>query len=164
MIDSPQYLKQSLKKVRVLHRRIARRKKGSKGRAEAVHQLAKALEHIANQRRDWWHKVTYWLVNTYGVIALEDLRLAFMLRNDKLARAAYYVALGIFYELLDYKAIEAGVQVIAVNPRKTSEACAQCKELVSKDLSVRVHECPHCGFVADRDVNAALNILSRAYS
>lgn len=163
MLDSPQYLKQSLKHLRVLHRRVARRKKGSKGRAEAVHQLAKFLEHIASQRRDWWHKVVFWLVNTYGVIALEDLRLAFMLRNDRLARSAHDVALGMFYEILGYKAFEAGVQLIFVDPRSTSQQCASCGELVPKALNVRVHECPHCGFTADRDVNAARNILSRAY-
>lgn len=164
VLDSPQYLKQSLKHLRVLHRRIARRKKGGKGRAQAVDQLAKVSEHIANQRRDWWHKVVFRLVNTSGVIALEDLQLAFMLRNDALARAAHDVALGMFYEILDYKAIEAGVQLVFVDPRNTSQQCAACQERVPKDLSVRVHECPHCGFMADRDVNAALNILSRAYS
>jgi putative transposase len=159
VIDSPQYLKQSLKRLRQLQRKVARRKKGSKRRADAIAQLAKEHEHIANQRRDWWHKVVFWLVNTYGLVALEDLNLAFMLRNGHLARAAHDVSLGLFYQFLDYKAIEAGVQVVKVNPYNTSQACSQCGMLVEKDLSVRVHHCPHCGFTADRDVNAALNIL-----
>jgi putative transposase len=161
-LDSPQYLKQSLQRLRRLHRRITRCKKGSKGRQEAVHQLAKELEHSANQRRDWWHKVTRWLVSTYGVIVLEALSLTFMLRSDKLARAAHDIALGLFYDLLDYKATEAGVKRVAVNPRNTSQECAGCGAIVVKDLSVRVHDCPYCGFTADRDVNAAMNILARA--
>lgn len=159
VIDSPQYLKQALRKVRVLHRRIARRKKGSKRREDAIRQLAKEQEHVARQRRDWWHKVTCWLVREYGVIVLEDLNLAFMLRNGNLARAAHDVALGLFDELLNYKAIEAGVQVVKVNPYNTSQVCSACGVIVSKALSVRVHQCPHCGFTVDRDVNAALNIL-----
>jgi putative transposase len=159
IIDSPQYLKQSLKRLKRLQRKVARRKKGGANRKKAIAILAKEHEHIANQRRDWWHKVTFWLVATYGVIVLEDLHLAFMLCNDKLARAAHDVSLGMFREILDYKAIKAGVQMVAVNPRNTSQRCCCCGEIVPKDLSVRVHRCPHCGFMADRDVNAALNIL-----
>jgi IS605 OrfB family transposase len=159
IIDSPQWLKQSLQRVKRLQRRVARRKKGSAGREEAIQQLAKEHEHIANQRRDWWHKVVYWLVATYGVVVLEDLRLAFMLRNGNLARAAHDVSLGLFYEILSYKAIEAGVQIVKVDPRNTSQQCSGCPEIVPKDLSVRVHTCPHCGLTLDRDVNAALNIL-----
>jgi putative transposase len=159
VIDSPQHLKQSLKRLRRLQRKVARRMKGSTGRKEAVDQLAKEHEHIANQRRDWWYKVVFWLVATYGVVVLEDLQLGFMLRNGHLSRAAHDISLGIFREILDYKAIEAGVTVLAVNPYKTTQRCNGCKEIVPKDLSVRVHTCPHCGFTADRDVNAALNIL-----
>jgi len=164
VIDSPQYLKKSLRKVRVLHRRIARRRKGSKGREQAVRQLAKELEHIANQRRDWWHKVVHWLVSTYGVIVLEELDITFMLRNGKLSRAAHDVALGIFYDILSYKAFEAGVGVMAVDPRHTSQQCSGCGVMVPKDLQVRVHRCPQCGFTADRDVNAAINILYRRFT
>jgi len=159
IIDSPKYLEQSLKKLRRLQRRVARRKKGSKGWWRAVHQVAKQHEHIANQRRDWWHKVTTWLVQNYGTIALEDLNLSFLLRNGSLARHAHDVGLGIFYKLLDYKAMEAGVEIVKVNPAYTSQVCSECGCIVEKKLSEREHCCPHCGFTADRDVNAALNIL-----
>lgn len=159
VVDSPQYMKGALLKLRVLQRTVARRQKGSKRRAKAVQQLARFWEHIANQRRDWWHRVVFHLVKTYGVIVLETLNLSFMLRNDKLARAAHDVALGLFYEILDYKAFDAGVQVIGVNPRHTSQTCSRCGVRVEKALQVRVHVCPHCGLTLDRDINAALNIL-----
>jgi len=162
IIDSPKYLQQSLRKLRVLQRTVARRQKGSNRRRKAVRQLARQQEHIANQRRDWWHKVTTWLVQNYGTIVLEDLNLSFMLRNGSLARHAHDVGLGIFYELLDYKAIEAGVEIVTVNPAYTSQVCSECGCLVEKELSERVHDCPECGFTADRDVNAALNILFRS--
>lgn len=162
IIDSLHSLQQSLKRLRVLQRTVARRKRGSNRRRKAVQQLAKQHEKIANQRRDFWHKVTRYLVDTYGMIALENLNLTFMLRNQNLARAAHDVGLGVFRELLDYKAIEAGVEIITVAPQYTSQVCSGCACLVEKDLSVRVHQCPECSLVLDRDVNAAINILKLA--
>ncbi len=162
IIDSPKYLQQSLRKLRVLQRTVARRKKGSNRRRRAVRQLARQYERIASQRRDWWHKVTTWLVENYSVIVLEDLNLSFMLRNGSLARHAHDVGLGIFYELLDYKAIEAGVEIVKVNPAHTSQVCSACGCMVEKKLSERTHNCPECGLTIDRDVNAALNILHRS--
>lgn len=159
-LDSPKYLKESLAKLRRLQRRVARRKKGSAGRRKAIRQLAKQQEHIANQRRDWWHKTTRRLVTDYGHIVLEDLSLGFMLRNGSLSRSAHDVGLGLFRELLDYKAIEAGVEIVTVKAAYTSQACSGCGCIVPKSLSVRTHHCPDCGLTLDRDVNAALNILS----
>lgn len=162
IIDSPRHLEQSLRKLRVLQRTVARRRKGSRRWWKAVGQVQRQQEHIASQRRDGWHKMTAWLVETYSVIALEDLDLNFMLRNGSLARAAHDVSIGIFRDLLDYKAVRAGVEVITVNPKHTSQACHECGCIVEKKLSERVHCCPHCGYTVDRDVNAALNILSRS--
>jgi putative transposase len=164
--DSPKYLQESLARLRRLQRTVARRQKGSRRRRKAIGQLARLQEHIANQRRDWWHKVTRRLVDGYGTIVLEELSLAFMLQNDNgptrhaLSRSAHDVGLGLFRELLDYKAIEAGVEVITVRPAYTSQACSGCGCLVPKSLGVRTHSCPDCGLILDRDVNAALNILS----
>jgi putative transposase len=158
--DSPKYLQQSLAKLRRSQRTVARRKKGSNRRRKAIRQLAKQQEHIANQRRDWWHKVTRQLVATCGTIVLEDLNLNFLLQNGKLSRHAYDVSLGMFRELLDYKAVEAGVKVVEVNPAYTSQTCSGCGCIVPKSLRVRTHICADCGLTLDRDVNAALNILS----
>jgi putative transposase len=66
---------------------------------------------------------------------------------------------GAFLDILSAKAASAGHEVIRVNPRFTSQKCHQCGEIVQKSLSVRTHLCPFCGSVADRDVNAAQNIL-----
>jgi putative transposase len=159
LIDSPRCLGQSLGRLRVLQRSVARKSRGSHNRRKAARQLARHHERIASQRRDFWHKTTRQLVNTCGAIALEDLSLSFILRNPSLARAAHDTGLGMFRELLDYKAAEAGVEVITVNPKDTSQVCSGCGCRVPKDLSVRVHHCPECGLTLDRDVNAARNIL-----
>lgn len=161
-VENPRWLRSSLARLRVAQRRMARRRKGSRGWREAVYQVAHLHERIANQRRDFWHKVTRKLVDTYGLIALEDLTLAFMTANHHLALSAHDAGLAEFSQLLAYKAESAGTQVVTVNPAYTSQVCAACGAVVEKDVSVRVHQCPACGYTADRDVNAAQNILSLA--
>ena len=159
VISNPRWLRTSLAKLRVVQRRMSRRKKGSHRRRKAVFQVAKRYEHIANQRHDFWHKITRQLVNTYSMIALENLTLKFMLANHNLSLSAHDAGLGEFQSLLAYKAESAGTQVVTVNPAYTSQTCSDCGVIVPKDLSVRVHHCPDCGFTLDRDVNAARNIL-----
>jgi putative transposase len=161
LVNNPRWLRSELDKLRVAQRRVSRRKRGSKRRRKAVFQVAKIHETIANQRNDFWHKLTTQLVNTYHTIAVEKLNLSFMLRNGSLSLSAHDAALGRFFEMLDYKAEEAGGQVIRVNPRNTSQSCSSCGQIVAKSLSVRVHRCD-CGVELDRDINAALNILYTA--
>lgn len=60
-----------------------------------------------------------------------------------------------------YVCFSCEVKLMLVNPRNTSQICSNCGKPVPKGLSVRVHKCPHCGLVLDRDVNAAINILRR---
>lgn len=162
-IDNPRWLREALDELRRAQRRLSRRKKGSQHRKAAALLVAKLHEHIANQRRDFWHKLTYWLVNTYGLVALEDLNLSFMTLNRHLSLSAHDAGLGAFQSLLRYKAVKAGGAVVLVNPAYTSQGCSGCGSLVEKDLSVRVHECPNCSLVLDRDENAARNILSLAF-
>jgi len=157
--DSPKHLQASLQSLRVLQRSVARKKQGGQNWRKAVKKIARVHEHIANQRRDGWHKTTRCLVESYGVIVVENLSLRFMLQNGHLSRSAHDVGLGLFRTLFDYKAIQAGVEVVTVNPKHTSQVCSGCGRYVLKDLSVRVHHCPECGLRLDRDVNAARNIL-----
>jgi putative transposase len=159
IIENPRWLRHALARLRVAQRRMARRKKGSNGWREAAFQVAKLHERIANQRHDFWHKTTRRLVNTYSLIALEDLTLRFMTANGNLALSAHDAGLAEFQQLLAYKAESAGVQVVTVNPAYTSQVCSACGAVVEKSLSERVHRCTHCGYTADRDVNAARNIL-----
>jgi len=114
------------------------------------------------QRRDFWHKTTRQLADTYSLITLEDLTLAFMTANYPLALSAHDAGLAEFQQLLAYKAEEAGTRAVTVTPAYTSQACSACGGVVQKDLSVRVPVCPDCGYTADRDVNAARNILRLA--
>ncbi len=160
--DAPKFLRSTQKKLRREQRALSRKKKGGRNRRKQVQRVARLHERIGGQRKLYWHTVTKQLVNSFGLIAIEDLRLDFMTRNKHTAKAAHDIGLGIFRQLLDYKAIDAGVDVVAVNAQYTSQECSGCGILVPKELSEREHHCPECDLVLDRDVNAARNILLRA--
>jgi transposase len=67
-----------------------------------------------------------------------------------------------FISMLRYKAEKAGVRLIEVDSRDTTQDCSSCGTRVPKNLSARRHDCPGCGLSMDRDLNAARNVLSRA--
>jgi putative transposase len=163
-VDNPRWMRGNLRKLRVAQRRLSRRKKGSNRRRKAARQVAKLHERIANQRSDFWHKTTKRMADTYSLIVIEGLTLNFLTQNRHLSLSTHDAGLGEFRQLLDYKAAEAGSQIVTVNPANTSQMCNGCGEIVSKGLKVRVHVCPSCGLTEDRDVNAARNILSVALS
>ena len=162
LIDNPRWLRGSLAALRVAQRRLSRRTKGSNRRRKAAQQVARLHEHIANQRCDFWHKLTRWLVDTYSLVAVENLTLDFMTHNPRLSLSAHDAGLGLFRELLTYKAESAGTEVVAVNPHHTSQVCSDCGAVVAKSLAERIHACPHCHLRIDRDENAARNILALA--
>ena len=123
--------------------------------------LARIHARIANRRSDFAHKEIRKLVNQYQVIVFEDLAPMEMGKSRGMRKSILDVAWTQFISMTVSKAAEAGRRVILVNPRDTTKLCSTCGELVPKTLSERVHTCPHCGLVLDRDENAALNILQR---
>jgi putative transposase len=167
LIENPRWMKNKLAKLRRAQRHASRHKKGSQRQRKTYDYIAHLHEQIANQRRDWLHKIANRLVTDFDLIAIEDLTLAFMNRNGHLSLASHDAGLGELRQLpraaakplSPYKAEEAGCQLVAVNPANTSQMCSRCGRIVSKDLNVRVHKCPTCALILDRDVNAARNIL-----
>jgi putative transposase len=123
--------------------------------------LAKIHERIANRRSDFAHKRSRELVNHYQVIVFEDLAPMEMGRSRGMRKSILDVAWTQFIQMTVAKAEESGRRVILVDPKHTTKRCSTCGEMVPKALSVRVHTCPHCRLVLDRDENAALNILQR---
>jgi putative transposase len=164
MIDNPRWLRASLARLRVAQRRVSRRKKGSKRWRKAVRQVACLHEQVANQRNDYLHKLTRELAESHSLIAIEDLDLKFINTNRHLSLSSHDAGLGKFTEMLAYKVEETGCQLVVVDPACTSQRCSRCGVIVGKGLSVRVHDCPECGLVLDRDVNAARNVLTSAFS
>jgi len=158
-VRNPKSFRTSAKKLAHAQQKLAKCKKGSRRRRKATRQVARVQERIADQRKDKLHKVSRSYVNGYGTIAVEDLKPANMVKNHCLALSISDVSWGLLRFYLTYQAESAGREFVAVPPHYTSQKCSRCKELVQKSLSVRTHVCPYCGYVADRDTNAAQNIL-----
>lgn len=157
-IHPPKFFRQAEKALRRAQRRVSRRKKGSNRRRKAVRLVAKLSQHVANQRRDFHHKTALALVRQYGLIVHEDLNVKGIART-RLAKSTHDAGWAGFLNILRHKAEEAGVMVVGVLPHNTTQACSECGCLVPKTLADRVHSCPHCGYEADRDLNAARNVL-----
>jgi len=148
------------KKLIRLQRSVSRKKKGSNNRRKAVSLLAKEWQRVSDKERDYLHRLTSEIARMYDFIAVEKLRTKNMLRNTNLAKSIQEQTWGKFITLLDEKAESAGGKMVEVDPGGTSQECSNCGATVKKSLSVRVHRCS-CGYEADRDVNAAINILHR---
>lgn len=156
-IDNFKYYESTQKKLRVAQRRIARRHKGSNRRHKAVIQLRKIHQKIFNQRNDFQHKVSTYLVKQFDLIAIEKLNIKGMSRGI-LSKQIHDTSWGSFFDKLRYKAESAGRDLKEVSPNYTSQDCSGCGNRVKKDLSVRVHHCLKCGLSLCRDHNAAINI------
>ena len=143
---------------RKAEKQLARRKTGSKRRDKARKLLAKKHQKVRRQHQDFHHKTALSLVRAYDTLYLEDLRVATLVRNRHLAKSSSDASWAAFRTILVYQAACAGKQVV-VDPAYTTQDCSRCGARVAKSLSVRTHICSSCGFIADRDHNAALNIL-----
>jgi len=97
----------------------------------------------------------------YDLVAVEDLNVKGMLESTGNSRNTASAAWNIFTDLLEYKCKREGTHFVEVDPKDTTKECASCGVKTDKPLWVREHSCPACGFEADRDANAAWNILSR---
>jgi len=141
-IENLMFYEKSLRRIRILHRDLSRKKKGSENRARQRMKLANLYEKLVNQRDDFLHKLSRFYANNYDLIVVENLNISNMVRNRNLAGKILDASWGKFLHLLEYKAARAGVQVVKVNPRGTSR---------EGDKSL------------DRDYRASLNILMRGW-
>jgi len=148
------------KEIRRLQRSLSRKVKGSNNWKKAVLLLAREWQRVSDGERDYLHRLTSEIVKIYDFIAVEKLITKNMLRSGKLARSISEQTWDKLITLLNEKAERAGIRMVEVDPKGTSQECSSCGATVKKSLSVRTHKCS-CGYEADRDVNAALNILHR---
>jgi putative transposase len=157
-VANPQYFRKAERELTRRQRSLSRKKRGSKRRQKARLLVAKSHKKVTNQRKDFLHKTANHYIKKYQSIAIEDLNIKGMVKNRHLAKSISDSSWGMFFNLLAYKAEEAGRQVVKVTPNGTSQICSGCGEKVPKSLAVRVHSCPFCNLVLDRDLNASLNI------
>jgi len=158
-IGNPRFFRRDEHELARAQRRLSNAEKGTPERARRLKAVQHIHQRIANRRRDFAHQVSRELVNHYGLLAFEKLNGRGMLQNHCLAKSLQDAAWGQLVRYTTYKAENAGRVIVRVDPRNTSRMCSGCGRLVEKTLSVRVHECPACSLVMDRDENAANNIL-----
>jgi len=159
IVSNPRFLRKAEQKLKRLHRRKDRKKKGSANRRRAIKRLAKGYLKVQRQRQDFARKTARALIMSSDMVAFEDLQIANLVKNHRLAKSIGDAAWGQFLHWLRYYGGIASVPVMAVPPHFTSQDCSGCGTRVQKSLSIRTHVCPGCGLVLDRDHNAALNIL-----
>lgn len=158
--ENPRFLRKAQGQTKRLQRRVSKKVKGSNNRRKAVKRLAKKHLRIQRQRRDHAIKLARCVIQSADLVAYEDLRIRNMVKNHSLAKSIRDASWYQFRTWLEYFAKVFGRITIAVPPQYTSQTCSECGCKVEKTLSTRTHECPHCGYVADRDENAARNILT----
>jgi putative transposase len=157
LVENPRFLNKSKEILTKRQQKLSRRIKGSIRRSKARLLVAKIYEKIRNQRRDFHFKVANRLVKENDTICIEKMKSfkAYKGLNRSMKDVAWFG----FFDILRFKAEEAGKEVIEVPAKNTSQMCSNCGEMVQKELSNRIHECPFCGFTTSRDLNSAQNIL-----
>lgn len=154
-----QKLKASLKKLAKLNKQLSKKKKGSKYREIALKRLKQLHYNISNQRNAVLNEVSDYLTKTFDVVCIEDLNVAGMKKNHKLARAISDSGFRTLRQLIETKAnLRSGDVVLVDRWYPSSKACSKCGA-INKDLTLsdRVYKCD-CGNSIDRDLNAAINI------
>ena len=159
-IPTPQLTREAAAGLSRRQRKLARAKRGSRGRKIARHNLARFQAKIAARRRDGLHKLSCDLTRRFSHLALEDLNIK-GLAKGMLAKAVHNAAWATLAGMVLYKAAKAGGGAVLVDPRGTSMVCPGCGSVAAKTLAVRMHDC-ECGCVLDRDVAAAREVLRRA--
>ena len=162
-IDNPRFLRKSEAKVKKAQRALSRKKIGSKNREKAKLLLAKKHEKIANQRKDFLHKLSRRIVDENQVIVVETLKSKHMMQNHKVAKSIADVSWYEFVRQLEYKSNFYGRTLIKADPWFAStQICSSCGvKGEKKAMDVREWTCA-CGAHHDRDINASLNLLMLA--
>ena len=160
LISNPKILNKSERLLKIRHKQLSKKKKGSKNRNKARIRLAKAYNKVKKQRETFLHGLTNNLIKNYKIIVIEKLNIKGLVRNHYLAKSILDASWNELARQLSYKAEEAGSVLLQVDPRNTSRSCSNCG-YINNDLTLkdRVFKCQSCGIEINRDINAAKNIL-----
>ena len=180
-VDNPRWGRAAADRLTAALQRLQRAKRGSNNRIRRRDTVAARHRKIANQRKDFHHKQARTLVGRYDLLAVEDLRIANMLRRAKpapdpdnpgqflpngaraksgLNRSISDAGWGQFVSILRAKAEDAGRTWIEVDPRHTSDGCENCGHAAPENRVTQADfQCRRCSHRASADEHAARNIL-----
>jgi putative transposase len=165
---SPQFYRNSEKQLSRANRKKSKkfnkeRKKALQRQSNNYHKarVRYARKHlkVSRQRKEYCKRLAYSVIQSNDLVAYEDLNVKGLVKNRHLAKSISDAGWYTFRSWLEYFAHKYGKVTVAVPPHNTSQNCSNCGEKVKKSLSARTHVCPHCNYVEDRDINAAINIL-----
>lgn len=183
VVAAPQFYRKAEKKLNRANRKKSNKyRKGVKPQSKNYHKARNryARKHlrVSRQREEYCKRVAYEVIQSNDLVAYEDERVAGgiippaishlnvkgLVRNRHLAKSISDAGWSTFRRWLEYFGLKYGKTTIAVPPHYTSQNCSYCGSLLKKSLSTRTHVCPSCNYVADRDTNAAINILQKGLS
>ena len=161
-IESPKIYQKKLKELKKRQRKLSRCMKGSNRRNKQRLRVAKLHQEIANIRKDFLHKLSRTIAKSWDVVGIEDLNIKGIGKNHHMAKSIFDSGWRFFTWCLEYKMREKGGYLVKINRfYPSSKICSHCGGIKPMPLNKRTYECD-CGFVCDRDVNAALNIQREA--
>jgi putative transposase len=160
LVKPPKFFKGLQGKLKLLQRRLSRKQKRSKNYEKQRIKVARLYHQIDNTRKDFHYKQAHALCDTGDTVFMEDLDYR-MAAKGMFGKQMLDAAFGQFRSIVKYVCWKRGKFFALVDARGTSVECPECSGEVRKDLSVRVHHCPHCRYTTDRDVAAGQNIRNR---
>jgi len=170
---NPKFYRTGEKRLKFRQRRVSRKNIGSANRRKAINRLGRVHLKISRQREEHAKRVARCVIQSNDLVAYvseagrrlrrTDLRIKNLVKNHCLSKSINDAGWYQFRKWLEYFGAKFGKITVAVNPAYTSQECSKCGTLIKKSLSIRTHAC-QCGFVLDRDWNAAVNILKLALS
>jgi putative transposase len=160
LVKPPKFFKSLQSELKLLQRRLSRKQKRSKNYEKARIKVARLHHTIDNTRKDFHFKQAHALCDAGEMVFMEDLDYR-LFAKGMFGKHMLDAAFGQFRTITKYVCWKRGKFFGVVDARGTSQECPECGGEVRKDLSVRVHHCPHCGYTTDRDVAAGQNIRNR---
>ena len=161
--ENPKFFCSMEEKLAKAQRILSKRAEGSSNWYKQKVKVARIHETIFNARKDYLQKISTEIIKNHDVIGLEDLKVSNMVRNHNLAKAITEVSWAEFRTMLEYKAAWYGKQVVAVDPKHTSQRCYACGHTEKANRqSQSAFVCLKCGHAENADINASKNIEERA--
>ena len=161
-IENPRHFLKGQFKLRIENRSLARKKKGSNSWLNQKKRLTTLHSKISAIRKDFLHKNSSLLVNEFGLISVEDLKVKNMVKNHKLSKSISDCGWSMFFDMLEYKSNWNNVKFVKIDPRYTSQTCNHCGETDKfSRISQSKFVCSTCGTKSNADINASKNILGK---
>ncbi|MDM9580736.1 transposase [Nostoc sp. GT001] len=170
---APKFYRKSEKALNRANRKKSKKFSAAKKKAKirqsnnyhkARNRYARKHLKVSRQRKEYCKRLAYSVIQSNDLVAYEDLNVKGLVKNRHLAKSISDAGWYTFRQWLEYFGHKYGKVTVAIPPHNTSQNCSNCGEKVKKSLSTRTHVCPHCNYVADRDINASINILKLGLS